>query len=248
MFSVYRVFSRVSFMARQIRAILVALWFAQGQGRLVYPPGMVRPGRLGTVNRKLSAQPNLKEHTSSGTGRYKDQVSQLNKRTGRKALRRRLSKGLQYALLVASSVEAVVAVTNNDYERMRVVRREETTFGKRVYSSLFYFARLRPRLLFAVGALLRALQLCTPLQRIFNPSAGVGGGLHLCSMLAGSRWPSPVVLGWSVTRPFWEALGAQSPRGAQVPISISIDNKSSGWLWGGKRKCSGGDDNNEETP
>lgn len=69
-----------------------------------------------------------------------------------------------------------------------------------VYSKLFYFARLRPRLLYAIGALLRALQLCTPFRRVLDPTAGVGAGINLCAILAGSRWVKPLVLGWATTK------------------------------------------------
>lgn len=77
------------------------------------------------------------------------------------------------ALYWVSSVEAAHAVAKNDYSGMLVVRREkDARLAGRVYSTLFFFARLRPRLLFSVGSLMRALQLCTPLQRVINPGVG----------------------------------------------------------------------------
>jgi len=91
-----------------------------------------------------------------------------------------------------------------------------------VYSRLFYFARLRPRLLYAVGALLRALQLCTPFYTILDPSAGVGAGVNFFATIAGSRWVQPVVLGWATTKWLWVWLGARKVEGTQVPIKISI--------------------------
>jgi hypothetical protein len=82
-----------------------------------------------------------------------------------------------------------------------------------LYSRLFYFARLRPRVLFAIGAGLRALQMTTsvaivrrnatqkglpedffragarrPVQHVFDPSAGSGAGLNLLALFAGARW------------------------------------------------------------
>jgi len=91
-----------------------------------------------------------------------------------------------------------------------------------VYSKLFYFARLRPRLVYAVGALLRALQLCTPLGRILDPSIGVGAGINLCAIVASSRWVKPLVLGWATTKYIWSWLGAKRVDRAFLPISLSI--------------------------
>lgn len=91
-----------------------------------------------------------------------------------------------------------------------------------VYSRLFYFARLRPRLLYSVGALLRALQLCTPLQTILDPSAGVGAGVNVCAMVAGSRWVQPAILGWATTKWIWVWLGARKVKGTYLPITVSI--------------------------
>ena len=91
-----------------------------------------------------------------------------------------------------------------------------------VYSKLFYFARLRPRLVFSVGSLLRALQLCTPLGRILDPSIGVGAGINLCAILAGSRWVKPLVLGWATTKYLWKWLGAERVGRAFLPITLSI--------------------------
>jgi hypothetical protein len=91
-----------------------------------------------------------------------------------------------------------------------------------VYSKLFFFARLRPRLLFSVGALLRALQLCTPFRKVIDPSIGVGAGINLCALLAGSRWVKPVVLGWATTKFAWVWLGARQLDRAFVPITLSI--------------------------
>jgi hypothetical protein len=80
-----------------------------------------------------------------------------------------------------------------------------------VYSRLFYFAKLRPRLLYAIGALLRALQLCTPFRRVLDPTAGVGAGINLCALLAGSRWVKPLVLGWATTK--WVSENKSPPCG-----------------------------------
>ena len=102
-----------------------------------------------------------------------------------------------------------MAVVKNDYKIPLAADWEHSNALGRIYSRVFFFARLRPRLLFSVGALFRGLQLCTPLQQVFNPSAGVGVGVNLCALLAGSRWVQPVVVGWAATREFWTCLGAR---------------------------------------
>lgn len=96
-----------------------------------------------------------------------------------------------------------------------------------VYSRLFYFAKLRPRLLYAIGALLRALQLCSPLRRILDPTAGVGAGVNLCALLAGSRWVKPLVLGWATTK--WVSSpdpppggGVETHVGAGVCVCVCV--------------------------
>lgn len=91
-----------------------------------------------------------------------------------------------------------------------------------VYSKLFYFARLRPRLLYAVGALLRALQLCTPVGRILDPTIGVGAGINFCAIIASSRWVKPLILGFCSTKFLWKWLGARRVSRAFLPITLSI--------------------------
>jgi hypothetical protein len=91
-----------------------------------------------------------------------------------------------------------------------------------LYSKLFYFAKLRPRLLYAIGALLRALQLCTPCRCILDPTIGVGAGINLCAILVGSLWVKPLVLGWATTKWAWTWLGARQVEKAYVPITVSI--------------------------
>jgi hypothetical protein len=45
-----------------------------------------------------------------------------------------------------------------------------------------------------------SLQLCTPIRKVIDPSIGVGAGINLCALLAGSRWIKPLVLGWATTK------------------------------------------------
>lgn len=126
---------------------------------------------------------------------------------------------IHHLLYWLTAFDAIESVRFNEY---RVPYSNEAKFVPSMYSKLFYFARLRPRLLYAVGALLRALQLCTPFQMILDPNAGVGAGVNFFAMVAGSRWPQPVVLGWATTKWLWVWLGARKVEGTQVPIKISI--------------------------
>ena len=94
-----------------------------------------------------------------------------------------------------------------------------------VYRTLFYFARLKPRLLFVVGACLRALQQTTVIQLVFDPTIGVGAGLNLLALATDSRWPSALLLGWTCSKPYWLCLRAAPPAQVQVPISINWNRK-----------------------
>jgi hypothetical protein len=135
----------------------------------------------------------------------------------------RSSRRIHLALYWLTATNAVMAVLVNDY-RIPLAAHSPEAAGLlgNIYSRVFFFARLRPRLLFSVGALLRALQQCTPLQQIIDPSAGVGAGVNICAYVAGSRWVGPVVVGWAATREFWVLLGARKVEGAHLPISVSI--------------------------
>ena len=125
-----------------------------------------------------------------------------------------------------SALNPTLAVLFNDYSRMlqpfRPLKKQQQHALARTYETIFFFARLKPRVSFAIGAMLRALQLTTALQHVFDPSAGVGLGLDMLSLFARSRWPATLVLGWSATAPAWRALGAHPPSGLPVPIAISM--------------------------
>lgn len=144
-----------------------------------------------------------------------------------------LSTKSQHLLYWMTAADSIIAVCRNSYDDPPFIlmpwARDDMKGGTRVvaiYSSLFYFAKLRPRLLYSVGALLRAAQLCTPVVEVFDPAIGVGVGINLCAVLARSRWVSPLVLGWVTTRAIWVFLGARWPGNAKVPILISIRNPS----------------------
>ena len=130
-------------------------------------------------------------------------------------------------LYVATAVNPAMSVCANEYtgilmRRGRRLPGSQAPAVDQLYRALFYFARLKPRLLFVIGACVRALQTVTVIEYVFDPPVGVGFGLNLLALLVSSQWPAPLVLGWAVTKPFWRLLGARSPRSdLRVPISMS---------------------------
>lgn len=134
-------------------------------------------------------------------------------------------KFLHHTLYWFTAADAIQSVLRDQYTDLLgavTTRPMENKVVPVVYSKLFYFARLGPRLLYAVGALLRALQCCTPLERILDPTIGVGAGINMCAMIATSRWIKPLILGWATTKFIWKWLGAQRVQRAYLPITLSI--------------------------
>jgi len=100
---------------------------------------------------------------------------------------------IQHALYWITAADTVLSVILNEYSDLSlpgasiVLPMEKQGVVREVYSKLFYFARMRPRLLYSVGALVRAFSLCTPLRYLLDPTVGVGAGINFFSFLAGSR-------------------------------------------------------------
>lgn len=99
----------------------------------------------------------------------------------------------QHALYWLTAVDTVISVFLNEYTDFSfpgapaLIPIEKQGMVREVYSKLFYFARMRPRLLYSIGALVRALSLCTPLRHLLDPTVGVGAGIHFFAYLTGSR-------------------------------------------------------------
>ena len=133
-------------------------------------------------------------------------------------------------LYIFTVVNPVLSVIANEYKNVdskflpSPLRAEPLSTHRTasVYRTLFYFAKLKPRLLFAVGACLRALQQTTVIQLVFDPSVGVGAGLNLVALATASRWPSALMLGWAVSKPYWRFLHAAPPEGAKLPIQLHV--------------------------
>jgi hypothetical protein len=120
-------------------------------------------------------------------------------------VRRPSTRFVQQVLYWITAADSVHSVFLNEYSELYLsfcspIPVDRGALVPSVYSKLFYFARLRPRLLYAIGALVRALQLCTPFRKVLDPCVGVGAGVNLCALLAGSRWVKPFVLGWATTK------------------------------------------------
>ena len=138
-----------------------------------------------------------------------------------------------------SAVNPAISVFANEYKGVRPLlpARESRKVATNApltavaVRSIFYFARLKPRLLFVMGSVLRALQLTTVVHYVFDPSIGVGAGLNMLALLCSSQWPAPLLLGWALSKPVWLALRAQAPQQSyRVPISVF------GTSWTGRSK------------
>lgn len=134
-----------------------------------------------------------------------------------------LPKSWARLLYVISAFNPFLAVFHNDYSKMVDFQSQQVNMHMlaKTYETLFFFAKLKPRVSFAVGAGFRALQLTTAFQYVFDPTIGVGLGLNILCLYAKSRWPATIVLGWCLSKPLWKIVGASPPAGLPVPIKVS---------------------------
>ena len=136
-------------------------------------------------------------------------------------------KTARQTLCVVTSMNPALAVLSNDYEARRIGRvlglsvpqaDLPTAFDSLVPKWLFSVV-LRPRVLFSIGAMMRALQMNTPLKHIFNPSCGIAAGVNLLCLWSNAKWPATMVLGWVVSPIFWKVLADdEEPKFPGVPI------------------------------
>ena len=119
---------------------------------------------------------------------FRDSITELV--TG--SVRETSHRYFQHAIYWLTAADAVISVILNEYSDFSfpgtylVAANEKQGVVREVYSKLFYFARMRPRLLYSIGALVRALSLCTPLRYLLDPAVGVGAGIHFFAHLTGS--------------------------------------------------------------
>ena len=145
---------------------------------------------------------------------------------------RKMDPRLCRLLYALTSVNPVLSVLTNQYTGIRhfrpvMVLQSSQEFKdplpKQIYRSIFYFARLRPRLLFAIGACARALQQTTVLQLVFDPRVGVGFGLNVLALITKAQWPAPLVLGWATSASAWRYLHAEPPvSGDAINFPINV--------------------------
>jgi len=154
-------------------------------------------------------------------------VVSTHRKDDRKKTHFRLPTWFCRAAYCLTAVNPTMSVAKNEYTGIDAVRflknhgHGDPHLPKQVYRTLFYFARLKPRLLFVIGACLRALQQTTALQVVFDPKMGVGAGLNLLALLTHSQWPAPLFLGWASSKICWLALQAEPPpHKLHVPVTV----------------------------
>ena len=165
------------------------------------------------ASKKVGAQPH-----QENAGDHHDEQLETKRLSYNLIVRKRWARVLYFV----SAFNPLLAVLFNDYSRMMEFHDNSPKHVlAKTYETLFFFAKLKPRVSFAIGAVFRALQLTTAFQYVFDPSIGVGFGLNLLALWAKSRWPATIVLGWTVTKPFWKILGGN---GIGAERSIVCEN------------------------
>ena len=115
---------------------------------------------------------------------------------------------LLFGLASMEAFSAIIADNNNNALKGKITPGERL---KEVASDIISFWKISPRELFAIGAGLRALQLCTSLQYSFDPSVGVAALINIGATLIKFRWIPQLVVGWTITPNLWKLCGARPP-------------------------------------
>ena len=94
-----------------------------------------------------------------------------------------LKPGLQRALFVVSSLDAIMAVIEDPG------RPDKSASTPRIaMPRLFGLRFFAPRVLYTIGAMARGLQLSTGLTRVFDPGMGVTGLVNVGAAWANAKW------------------------------------------------------------
>ncbi|GMH65040.1 hypothetical protein TrRE_jg6154 [Triparma retinervis] len=125
--------------------------------------------------------------------------------------KRVLKQRWQRILFFATSIDALHAIFTN-----RSAKRDRTGQGKGggIVGSIMSPLGIRffpPRLLFLIGAFARAIQMSTPLNRVFNPTLGVAGMVNAGALWIQARWLPRIVFGWIASKRLWDIVGAKPP-------------------------------------
>ena len=115
-----------------------------------------------------------------------------------------------YALSVVNPFFSVLA---NDYTFVRDAKRSYILAIKGGAPAVDNSEKLRqlvtgvgavkPRRLLVLGAVLRGVQLHSPLRRVFDPPASFGLGVNMLAFIDGVAWPASLLLGWALSAPWW---------------------------------------------
>ena len=151
---------------------------------------------MGKKDSRQAANFLLTEQQKKRYRSFRDTINEMVTGNVQKVTTRRL----QHALYWITAADSIASVILNEYTSFFfpgssiIISNEKQGVVREVYSKLFYFARMRPRLLYSIGALVRALSLCTPLKHLLDPTVGVGAGINFFAFLAGSRVRSLLML------------------------------------------------------
>lgn len=74
---------------------------------------------------------------------------------------------------------------------------------------------INKRKLVVLGACARALQICTSIEYIFNPSVGVCAMLNVGAVWSNFRWVRNFINGWTLSAEMWRIVGAKKPEGRE---------------------------------
>ena len=75
-----------------------------------------------------------------------------------------------------------------------------------------------PRITFLAGLMLRSLQMCTQLRRVFDPSLGYAAGACLGASFSHREWIPCILLGWGVGGTYWSLFRVRPPGVGSVPF------------------------------
>lgn len=151
--------------------------------------------------------------------------SKKDEQTTTIVISRRWAKILYYL----SAMNPLIAVLFNDYSKMLepipILQTQPKNVISQAVTGFVSIVRLKPRISFTVGAMLRALQLNTAIENVIDPTIGIGFGLNVLCLFAKTRWPSTIILGWSITKTFWKILGSKQPNTGPIPITMALPFK-----------------------
>lgn len=117
------------------------------------------------------------------------------------------------ALYALTVVNPFISVLANDYTFARDAKRIYVLAVKgdvpprensdKLRQLVTGIGAVKPRTLCVLGAVLRGVQLHSPLCRVFDPPASFGVGVNMLALVDGVAWPASLLLGWALSAPWW---------------------------------------------